>query len=212
MTQREFESRVKGVPRAARRYLHRGRLRQAARLLFGAALVSVLLANSDGLFSIRSTPVSEKTAQAAGINAFGAARMHTARGIVKHSGIGADSPIKRGTDFDADGFFADALNEAITHMRVIFAAAAVPEIRASADDLVDQAVAAEHALAAFADSLLPSSSDTPAMSLNSNLPMLAGVGAFAALIALCFAAAIFVSTKFSRGLRVRAFRDGARRY
>ncbi len=212
MTQREFESRVKGVPRAARRYLNRGRVRQAAQLLFGAALVSVLLANGDGLLPVQSTPVSEKTAQAPAINAFGARHMHAARGIVKHSGVASESPVKRGADFDVDGFFAHALNEALTRMRVIFDTASAPQIQASADDLIDQAVAAEHALAATVDSLLPSSSDAPAVSLNSNLPLLAGAGAFAALVALCFGAAIFVSARISRGSRVRAFRYGARRY
>lgn len=212
MTQREFESRVKGVPRAGRRYLNGGRLRQAAQLLFGAALVSVLLANGSGLLPARSTPVSEKTAPAAAIKAFGAPHMHAARRIVKHAGIAADSPVKQGADFDVDGFFAHALNGAITQMRAVFGAASVPEMQASVNDPIDQAVAAERALAATLDSLLPSSSSAPVMSLNSSLPLLAGAGAFAALVALCFSAAIFVSARLARGVRVRAFRYGARRY
>ncbi len=138
--------------------------------------------------------------------------MHAARKIVKHSGIASDSPVKQGADFDVDGFFAQALNGALTQMRVVFDAASVPEMQASANDLIDQAVAAEHALAATLDSLLPSSSDAPTISLNSSLPLLAGAGAFAALVALCFGAAIFVTVRLSRGPRVRAFRYGARRY
>lgn len=210
MTQCEFDSRVKGVPRVARGFFHRHRLRQVAQLLFGAALTLVLLADGDGLLSIRSTPVSEQTAQETPIDAFGMAHMRAARRIVKHSGIAADSPVKRGADFDVDGFFVRALTGALAQMRVVFDAASVPALHASVDDLIDQTLTAEQALAARLDSLLPASSDASAMSLNSSLPLLAGVGAFATLVALCFGAAIFVSTKLSRGPRARAVRYGAR--
>ncbi len=210
MTQREFESRVKGVPRVTRGFLHGRWLRPLAELLFGAALVLVLIADGDGLLSIRSTPVSKQTAQKTAIDAFGAGHMHAARDLVRHSGGAADSRVGRGVDFDVDGFFARAWDAAISRMQPVFAAASVPELPTSIDDLIDQAAAAERAFARNVEDLFPSSSDATAMSLNSNLPMLAGAGAFAALIALCFAAAMFISARLSRGARTRAVRHGAR--
>lgn len=217
MTQREFDSRVKGAPRATRGYVPGRRLRQAAQLLFGPALVIVLLANGDGLFSIRSTPVSEKTTRQTAVEAFGAAPMRAARGVVRRSGIAADSPMARsvnsGADVgvDVDGLFARALDGAIARMQALFAAAPVPDLHASVETLIDQARDAEQAFGARFDSLLPGSSDASSMSLDSDLPMLAGIGAFAALIALCFGAAIFITGKISRGSRARAVRYGPRR-
>lgn len=207
MTQREFDSRVKGAPRAARGNVATRRLREVALLLFGVAFAIMLFADR-GLLSIRGTPILEGTA----IQAFGPAPMHAARGVVRRSGTAPDSPIARGGDLDVEGFFARAWQGAVARMRVVFDAASTPDMRSSMENLIDQAARTERALAAAVDSLMPSFSDAPAMALNSNLPMLAGIGAFAALMALCFGAAIFVTGKSSRGARSRAVRYGARRF
>jgi hypothetical protein len=213
MTQREFDSRVKGVPRAARRKpraphgrILSGRLLEVALFLFCAAFALELIVDGGRLVALRSAPPTEVPALAA----FGAAPMRAARAVVKESG--ASSPAGLGAQSSIEGFFAHAWDAAIARMRLAFDSAS--GLRASAEDLIDQLVAAERAIAARLDNLLPADRDpgAGAIGLSSNLPMLAGIGAFAALIALCLGAAVFVSTRVARGTRARRFRFGSRRF
>ncbi|HVA77328.1 MAG TPA: hypothetical protein VNF27_05505 [Candidatus Binataceae bacterium] len=215
MTQREFDSRVKGgrdAGRARARTPHgrvlSSRLLEAVLFLFCAAFAIELIAHGGRFNPTRPSAAPEATALAA----FGAAPMHAARGVVKSSN-GA-SPVVLSAGSGVEGFFAQAWHGAILRMRGVFDPSAASGLRAIAQDLIDQVAAAERAIAARMDSLFPSNSDAGAgaMGLNSNLPMLAGIGAFAALIALCFGAAVFITTRITRGVRARGLRYGSRRF
>lgn len=215
MTQREFDIRVKGKPNAERKPVRpRARILDSrptavALFLFCAAIAIALIGHGERLISRSGAPAPAQTA----IQAFGASPMRAARGVVKRSEHAAGSPLIRSSGSDAEEVFAQAWDGAIARMRIVFDTASEPSLDASAEALIDQVAAAAQSLAARADELLPSSSDTASntLGLNSNLPVLAGAGAFAALIVLCFGAAVSVSGKVARSPRTRRVHYGSRR-
>ncbi|MGH7781466.1 MAG: hypothetical protein ACREQR_16765 [Candidatus Binataceae bacterium] len=215
MTQREFDRRVKGKPNAERKPVRRrvrlldSRPTAVALFLFCAAIAIALVGHGERLISRNGAPAP---AQAA-IQAFGASPMRAARGVVKRSEHAAGSPLIRYSGSDAEEAFAQAWDGAIARMRMVFDPTSESSLDASLEALIDQVTAAAQSLAARADELLPSPSDTAShtLGLNSNLPMLAGAGAFAALILLCFGAAVSATGKVAHSPRPRRVHYGSRR-
>ncbi|MHB8382812.1 MAG: hypothetical protein ACYDC3_10815, partial [Candidatus Binataceae bacterium] len=82
--------------------------------------------------------------------------MRRARGVVKHSGSAANSPVADGAGSEVEGLFVRAWQAAIVRMKAALDAAPGTGWSATADSLIDQVGAAEQAFVAGIDSLLQS--------------------------------------------------------
>jgi len=221
MRQREFDRRVKGGPKPAgapRGRIFSSALVEVALVLFCAAFALELLTDGARMHALHergaSTVQQERAAGARAVpRAFGAKAMHSARGVVNKTARGAETPVVESGGLRAEAFFAQAWAAAILRMRAVFDAASQSGLRGVFNGPLDLFARMVRTINAEVESLLPSLSETPtgAIGLDSNLPMLASVGAFAALIVLCFIAAIFVTVKVARTARARSLRVGSRR-
>ena len=220
MRQREFDRRVKGGSKPAgapRGRIFSSALMEVALVLFCAAFAIELLTDGARMHALHERGASaaqqERAADAVS-SAFGANAMHSARGVVNKTARGAEAPVMKSGGLRIEEFFAQAWAAAILRMRTVFDAASQSGLRGVFDGPLDLIARMVRTINAEVESLFPSLSETPAgaIGLDSNLPMLASVGAFAALIVLCFIAAVFVTVKVARTARARSFRVGSRRF
>ncbi|HUY27332.1 MAG TPA: hypothetical protein VMV27_07915 [Candidatus Binataceae bacterium] len=221
MRQREFDRRVKGGPKPAgapRGRIFSSALMEVALVLFCAAFAIELLTDGARMHALHERGASAAQPEhAAGVGAvppaFGAKAMHSARGVVNKTARGAEVPVLKSIGLRAEAFFAQAWAAAILRMRTVFDAGSQSGLRGVLNGPLDLIARMVRTINAEVESLLPSLSETPAaaIGLDSNLPMLASVGAFTALILLCFIASVFVTVKVARTARARGFRVGSRR-
>ena len=211
MTQREFESRVKGAPRTSAKPVAgaRGRvaathLLEVALVLFCAAFAIELISDGGRLIAMRKMPAAVESATAA----FGAAPMHAARGVLAKSRAAAGSALTLGAKSGGDETFAQAWDRAIATLRTVVGDAPQSDLSAEVRELGDRIIAMAQTAIDRLAALIPSSSDAGAsvIGLDSDLPMLAGMAAFAALVALCFSGAVFMTVRIVRGARHSSFR------
>ncbi len=213
MTLHEFESRVKGTsePNAKRVATARGRvssthLLEVALFLFCVAFAAELITDGGRLIAMREAQDAVERATAA----FGPAPMQAATGVLAKSSHRAALALTGESPSATGALFGRAWANAIAKLRSLLSEGPSANLNLDvvANRFGEKLIAISQEAADWLSSILPSSPElgASAIGLDTNLPMLAGMAAFAALVTLCCGGAIFMTLRFVRGTRSSGFR------